>query len=216
MVKRKTWIAEIALACAVLVALVVYAHLHFTAWSPMGDQTTEDGHPISFSSETLTYDPDSNTYCYTAEWKFLRQDQGWDPYDVASVSMSNADSYYIVTSSAKTFSNYGAQTCYVDDTANATPTKAIYRGVLSKRSETNHNVAYSVRDGAIPNVCTPAETGSITVYIAKKPEVSGTPRNKVRFSYNHNYKAKFPLVPLDLNGTWTAVSEGEMIGAETL
>lgn len=184
---------------------------------------------FSFPSEGVTYDSGSKTYRYTVEWKFLRQDQLWDTYDIAGVGMSNTNSYYIVKSFAKTFSNYGAQTCYVDDKANATPAKNIYRGVLSKRSEKNNGVAYSVRDGAIPNVCIPAETGKITVYIAKKSGVSGTPENKILFSYEHNYRkyvsdpsAEISLVNFTLSGelaisysqksrNWPTVSGGATI-----
>lgn len=184
---------------------------------------------FSFPAEDVTYDSGSKTYRYTVDWKFLRQDQLWDTYDIAGVGMSNATSYYIVKSFAKTFSNYGAQTCYVDDKANATPAKNIYRGVLSKRSEKNNGVAYSVRDGAIPNVCIPAETGKITIYVAKKTGVSGTPQNKIIFSYEHNYKkysanksAVISLVGFDLNGklavsysqkdcNWSTASGGSII-----
>lgn len=185
---------------------------------------------ISFYEDTPTYNSTTQTYRYTVDWTFLNQDRLWDTYDIAGVGMTNPSDYYITKSYAKTFSNYGNQTCYVNDLGNTETDQEIFRGCLSKRAESQDDgVAFNVQDGTIPNVCIPAESGRITVYVKKKSSVTGSPENKMLCTYQHNYKtnslqtgAQISFVDFALsgqltvsyshvNGSWNRASGGKFL-----
>ena len=129
--------------------------------------------------------------------------------------MTNSNQYTIYKSFAKTFTNYGVESCYVDDRGNSHPSKSIYNDCISKRTESPKNgVLYNVKDGPIPNVCMPAEAGRITVYVIKNNGVTGTPTNKMIASYAHNWKeytinfqAKIRAAGFDVSGLLTVTYE---------
>lgn len=80
---------------------------------------------ITFSETPVTYDKNAKIYRYTVDWTFKQQDSLWDTYDIAGVGMTNSNQYTIYKSFAKTFTNYGVESCYVDDRGNSHPSKSI-------------------------------------------------------------------------------------------
>ncbi len=144
---------------------------------------------LRFSETPVTRNASTGVYRYTVDWTFKSQDSLWDTYDIAGVGMTNSRQYTIYKSFAKTFTNYGTESCYVDDKGNSQAPRAAFKDCISKRAESPSNgVLYNVKDGPMPNVCMPAESGRITVYVIKNKGVSGTPTNKLIASYAHNYK----------------------------
>ncbi len=139
-----------------------------------------------WQNESIRYDSASNAIFYTVEWKWLTNgDTNWDIEDIAGVSISNPNAYYIDKSFAKTWANSGGQTGYVDDSGNHTPTGSY----ITKRSETATGVMFNVNDYKhAPNQLFFTRTGRMTLVVRKKSNVSGTPYVKFIASYEHNFK----------------------------
>lgn len=214
--------------------LEVYSGYGFVAISDNPDVVA----PLSSSSdltfsETLYLSSTGSTYIYTVDWAwaYASWDELYDIDDIAGVSITNSDDYYINKSFAKTWNNVGQQTGYVDDTGNHTPTDS----KITKRFEDATGVAYNVTDMAnylgAPKAT--AHEGRITMHIKKKSGVTGTPECKIIASYEHNYKtvaieanAKVENVGFSISGAlsvtyvrlnknWLRASGGKIINAYT-
>ncbi len=185
---------------------------------------------LTFTAEDVYYSTADKMYIYTVDWswEWASWDEYWDIEDLAGVSMTNTNDYYILKSYAKTWHSNGEQSGYVDEFGNHDPSDS----KITKRYEDASGVIYNVTDMAayLSAPRATAHQGRITIMVKQKASSSGTPVNKFIASYEHNFKefklsfdAKINSVGFALNGAisigyekinsrWLRASGGAIIG----
>ncbi len=135
-------------------------------------------------TDSLYYDSVNNLYRFTGDWCFSSYDSMMDIEDFAGVRMTNSTGYYIYSSYAKTFNQFGTETGYVDNQGIHSPSNSY----ITKRFQDSVGTCYNVIDADIDAGdmhIWQAYSGRITQYIKKT--TGGI--NQIFLDYAHNYKS---------------------------